>query len=61
MSKSQMSPQKVVEILYGPWHGEQGILQESLSPQEWLVRLFREDQYGEVLLALEVCQFRSLG
>jgi len=50
----------LVEVLYGPWHGQPGILQESLSPQEWLVKLLKDDQDGEILLALESCQFRPL-
>jgi len=50
----------LVEVLYGPWHGKQGVLQEHLTPQEWLVRLLDEDQDGEILLALETYQFRQI-
>jgi hypothetical protein len=58
---STATPKKsLVEVLYGPWHGQQGEIQEPLSPGEWLVRLFQEDQYGEILLALDSCQFRFL-
>lgn len=55
-----LAKKSLVEVLYGPWHGKWGVIQAHLSPQEWLVRLIDDDQDGEVLLALEPCQFRTL-
>ncbi|MGA7954186.1 MAG: hypothetical protein WCA07_11775 [Gloeobacterales cyanobacterium] len=49
-----------VEVLYGPWHGQRGLIRAILSPYEWLVSLDEEDDHGEVLLALEKNQFRTL-
>ncbi|WP_287128189.1 hypothetical protein [Candidatus Cyanaurora vandensis] len=53
-------PKSPVEVLYGPWHGQAGVLQEPLSAGEWLVQLLQPDQYGAVLLALQPWQFRQL-
>ncbi len=53
-------PEHPVEVLYGPWRGKQGVIKENLTAGEWLIRLLQEDQYGEVLLALDGCQFRPL-
>jgi hypothetical protein len=60
MKSNAQSKKSFVEVLYGPWHGRQGVLQEHLTPHEWLVRLLDEDQDGEILLALEACQFRPI-
>jgi hypothetical protein len=49
-----------VEVLYGPWHGKRGLIRASLSSNEWLVRLDEQDDFGEVLLALEKGQFRTI-
>jgi hypothetical protein len=49
-----------VEVLYGPWHGKRGLIRANLSPNEWLVRLDEQDDCGEVLLALEQNQFKTL-
>ncbi len=55
-----LQPQAPVEVLYGPWHGKQGLLQEAITSQEWLVRLLQEDQDGAILLVLKPYQFRPL-
>ncbi|WP_218080782.1 hypothetical protein [Anthocerotibacter panamensis] len=60
LSSSQPHNKSRVEVLYGPWHGQQGILQTPLTAGEWLVRLLQEDQDGEILLALDRCQFRPI-
>jgi hypothetical protein len=49
-----------VEVLYGPWHGKRGLIRANLSTNEWLVRLDEQDDCGEVLLALEQNQFKTL-
>jgi|GEM_PF-2079912 hypothetical protein len=49
-----------VEVLYGPWHGKRGLIREILSTSEWLVSLDEQDDCGEVLLALEKNQFKTL-
>ena len=55
--ESSSSP---VEVLYGPWHGKRGLIQANLNTNEWLVRLDEQDDCGEVLLALEKNQFKTL-
>jgi hypothetical protein len=49
-----------VEVLYGPWHGKRGLIRANLSAHEWLVSLDEQDDCGEVLLALEQDQFKTL-
>jgi hypothetical protein len=49
-----------VEVLYGPWHGKRGLVRANLNMNEWLVSLDDKDDCGEVLLALEQNQFKTL-
>jgi hypothetical protein len=58
-SPTEISPCPV-EVLYGPWHGKRGLIRANLSTNEWLVRLDEKDDCGEVLLALEKSQFRTI-
>ncbi len=58
-SPSELSSSPV-EVLYGPWHGKRGLIKANLSTTEWLVSLDEQDDCGEVLLALEKNQFKTL-